>query len=438
MKTIIIGAGITGLSCAYHLNNRTDYLVFERENTAGGLCRSITQDNFTFDYTGHAIHVRNEYAKQLVNKLLKGNINTVNRNARIYSNNIFVQYPFQANLYGLPENVVRDCLTGLVDSYLKYGKGKVDTGLSFREWVLRVFGRGFGKHFFYPYNTKLWSVHPDKMTAKWAGDFVPRPKMEEVIIGAIEPQNKKFGYNINFYYPGQGGIQSLINELFKSVNNINFNTEVMRVDPAKKTVYTDSGEHNYEKLVSTMPLPELLDKIQRLPAGINDAGKKLAYASVLCINLGIKPKKLNKNHKFSWVYFPEKQFPFYRVGFYNNFSGKSVPPGCISLYIELSYPGKPGNNIPELTTGLYNRVLSGLRECGIISKGDEIITRNVLPIKYAYVVYDGYREQALNKILAYLNKNNIYSIGRYGAWKYSYIEESILDGKAVAEKLCRK
>ena len=68
---LILGGGLTGLSTAYHLQQRghTDYLLAERENAPGGLCRSIQKDGFTFDYSGHLLHLHTPYGKKLVRTL---------------------------------------------------------------------------------------------------------------------------------------------------------------------------------------------------------------------------------------------------------------------------------------------------------------------------------------------------------------------------------
>lgn len=224
MKTIIIGAGVTGLSCAYHL--KKDYLLFEKENIPGGLCRSITTDGFTFDYTGHAIHVRSDYAKKLVLKLISGNVNEVKRNARIYSNSLYVKYPFQANLFGLPEKVIKDCLVGLIEVYLKSSGTQINPLMSFHDWVLMTFGPGLAKHFFFPYNGKLLNTPLKNVTADWVGSFVPRPKLEETILGAVTDFKKDFGYNVFFYYPVTGGIQFLVDKIGEKVNGLCTGSEI--------------------------------------------------------------------------------------------------------------------------------------------------------------------------------------------------------------------
>src|SRR5262245_11930257 len=103
---VIVGAGLAGLSTAYHLSG-TPYRLYEREEQVGGLCRSYQKDGFTFDYTGHLLHFRQPEIKALVERLLAGKLQKHSRKSFIYSHKTYTEYPFQVNTYGLPAEVVR-------------------------------------------------------------------------------------------------------------------------------------------------------------------------------------------------------------------------------------------------------------------------------------------------------------------------------------------
>src|SRR5881396_2751848 len=53
---VILGAGLTGLSAAYHLGAPS--LVIEREAEVGGLARTHIDNGFTLDCTGHLLHLK--------------------------------------------------------------------------------------------------------------------------------------------------------------------------------------------------------------------------------------------------------------------------------------------------------------------------------------------------------------------------------------------
>ena len=134
-KIVIIGAGLTGLSTAYHLEKEGffDYEIYEKENKPGGLCKSIYQDGFTFDYTGHLLHINDSYFQNLINQITNiKQFEKVIRQSFIYSHNTYTQYPFQINLYGLPKNIIVDCITEFVERKKTIGKPK-----TFHQWVLK-------------------------------------------------------------------------------------------------------------------------------------------------------------------------------------------------------------------------------------------------------------------------------------------------------------
>jgi len=418
---------MSGLSCAYHLG--TNYALLERSDEPGGLSRSILQDGFVFDHTGHLLHLRHPYTLKLIQRLLKNNLALHQRRAWIYSHGRYTRYPFQANTYGLPIKIVRECVRGFVQARLEASAAPPRQPESFQSWVLRTFGQGFAKHFFFPYNEKLWTVPPDVLSAEWAAPFVPTPSVEEIILGALSDQTKKFGYNASFYYPKKGGIQALAFAFAKNLAGIRLRSEVCGVDLEKKEVTLRTGEIlPYDHLVTTLPLVKFLALASPLAPEIETARRSLRWTSVYNLNLGIGRPALSDKH---WIYFPEKKYPFYRVGFPMNFSTRMAPPGMSSMYVEMAYePGRPPDDAPTIA-----KILSDLRRVGLLRKGDRIVTQKLLHIPVAYVIFDAQRTASTRLILSFLQSKSVRSIGRFGAWKYSYMEEAILEGKTAAEEI---
>jgi protoporphyrinogen oxidase len=427
VDVLILGGGLAGLSAAYHLSNKYSYRIIEKENEVGGTARTIKIKNFTFDFTGHLLHLHNAYTKKLVHKLLKNQFYICERKALIYSNDTYTKYPFQANTNGLPENVIEDCILGLLDIHLNLKNLKSSRSNNFLEWCHQTFGQGISRHFMIPYNEKLYQVPCNKMTSDWCGMFVPVPQLSEAIRGALMGQDKMFGYNSTFLYPKKGGIQSLAVNLAKKLNNVTLNTGIESLDFQNKTARLSSGEKiKYRHLINTIPLKNLLTMIPSKPAPVAAASQKLKQAGILCLNLGINRKKISDA---SWIYFPEKKYLFYRVGFPMNFTPHVVPKGASSMYVEI-----PMKDIKGFSKNkILSLVRKGLIDAKILKTSDKILVAHYLPISYAYVIYDQNRKSSLRSIFQFLNRNSIQSIGRYGAWKYSFMEEALLDGKKAAE-----
>jgi protoporphyrinogen oxidase len=426
-KIAVIGGGLAGLSAAYHLSE-DEPVVFEREREIGGLCRSFRQDGFTFDCTGHLIHLKTPYIKELISKLLPDAFYSHERRAVIHSKSVATPYPFQANTYGLPPEVVKECLVGFVESMQSGGPAPAN----FHDWAVHMFGTGIAKHFMLPYNEKFWKRDLKTINPDWASWAIPKPSLEEVVNGALGLTNKGMGYNPRFIYPKSGGIDCLPRAFAEALPNIYTRQTVEHIDPRRKVVRLESGrEDTYDALVSTLPLPKLFQILGDTPDSLRWAAAKLQAVSVLNINIGVDRPNVSDQH---WIYFPEEQFIFSRAGFPMNFTSAAVPPGASSIYIEITHR-------PEATFDLeqvYDRALHDLEHCGILQAGDRVLTRHVFDIKCAYVIFDAHRQKYLQTLTDYLESRDIYAAGRYGRWEYHSMEDSILSGKRAADAIQAK
>jgi protoporphyrinogen oxidase len=430
VDVLILGGGLTGLSTAYHLRRSgCAVLVAEKEARVGGTASSSRCRGFVFDQTGHLLHLHDAYGRRLVGSLLSGNISSIARSAWVRLQGRSTRYPFQANTFGLPAATVADCLAGYLETV--YSPKPEPRTRDFASWSLRRFGPGICRHFMFPYNRKLWGLPLSRLTTEWQGRFVPAPAPAEVLAGALLDQTKPFGYNATFRYPRRGGSQALADSLASRLapGTVRTSAAVTSVDLASRTARVQGlGEVRFSRLVNTMPLPEFLDLSGPWPAAVRAARRRLRHASVWCLNLGLDRPDTSGRH---WSYFPEARYPFYRVGIYSNFAAANAPAGTSSYYVEVSRPG--GTRFDPRS--LERRVLAGLRDCGVLRRGDRILVKQWRPIPYGYVLYDFQRGPALAAVFPELGRRGVESIGRYGGWKYSFMEEALLDGKACAERL---
>lgn len=426
-KTVIIGAGIAGLSAGYHAQLKGfDYTIYESEDAVGGLCRSIKEDGFLFDYSGHLLHLKTPYFQDLVKNLLGDNLANIERNAVIYSNGVYTRYPFQANLYGLPPEVIKECLLEFVKSYFTKENLPTSAYKTFHDWIIAKLGTGIGNHFMYPYNEKLWTVPTEELTCEWMSEYVPRPSLDDVFNGTFRDQEKGFGYNASFWYPKHGGIQSLCDALAAEVKNIYLNEKVVNIDQHNKIVTFASGRQTkYGRLVNTMPLNNFVKLCSApIPEAVLCAANALRHNSVLIVNLGVRGGKLTDKH---WIYLPEKKFTAYRVGVYSNFSPDMASAGTTSYYIEIAY--QQAWKIDKAAT--VKKAIQDMVDIGLVRKPEDIIVQNTADIECAYVIYDNAYTKSRGIILKYLESCGIASIGRYGNWEYTGMEEALMQGKDV-------
>jgi len=117
-----------------------------------------------------------------------------------------------------------------------------------------------------------------------------------------------------------------------------------------------------------------------------------------------------------------------------NFSKAAGPEGTSSMYIEITHSPVEKMNVEEAT----EKSISDLQTCGILQHGDAVLTRHIIDLKYAYVVFDDHRQTHLQNLIDYLETRDIYAAGRYGQWDYYSMEDSILSGKKAADAVAAR
>lgn len=422
----ILGAGPAGLSAAYYLEKT--YSIWEKNNETGGGCRTKKINGFSFDYGGHIFYARREEIKSSINKLMTNNLRFLPREAWIYSQKSYTRYPFQANLFGLPVGVVKECILGLMKAKLEYGEDP-DSFRNFEDFVYKVFGDGIAKHFMIPFNLKQWATPLKEMTTEWMGKFVPLPSLEEVLDGSLKMAPCCIGINANFFYPQKGGIQAIFNAFIPHIQNLHLNSEVTSISLKNKSFELNGSKKcSYKKLISTLPLVELVKILDSPPPEIQKASKNLRWTSLYIVNVGIDRPSISDKHR---VYYPEEDFIFHKVGYYQNQSPSMVPPGKSAVSAEISF--SRARAISRDT--LIERTVEDLIKARVLYPDDKIILSHILTLPYAYVIYDYRREKAVSFIKQFLEKNDIYLCGRYAQWEYQNMEQNILAGKAIARKL---
>jgi len=419
----ILGAGLAGLSAAYHLDG--EHLILERDRDVGGLCKSVNIGGYVFDYAPHILFTRDDYIRTLFEGLLKGNLFRHTREAYIYLGGAYVRYPFEANLNTLPEEIIQECIDGVMNR-------KTTEPTNFEEWIYTTFGDGIARHYMVPYNRKIWKYDLSRMNIDWIKGRVPSPSVEEMKKGAAGTLRKDYGPNAEFMYPKHGGIGAFANQLSRGLD-VSLSSEVVEVRPSGTEVrvkYMKEGkirETSSEKIISSIPLPDLVGILHNPPEDVSKAAGSLAYNSLVCVNIGVKRPDIIDKH---WLYFPEEEFVFNRMSFPMNFSEHTTPRGRSSILVEVTH--RETSVDPE---GIRERVIEDLRKTEIITDGDEIEVCDTSAFKYAYVIYDLDHEKNVGIIHEYLERSNIVPVGRFGEWEYFNMDKALLSGRNAASRI---
>ncbi len=446
-QTVILGAGLCGLSAAYHLEGRgeADYLLVERAGEVGGLARTVTYDGFSFDHAIHILYSTDAYVADLVcNRLLRGNTCKQVRRSYCYTAGVYTEYPYQLNNYGLPPQVIEKNLAGLAAARAaaEHGAPPAD----FEEWIERTYGRGIADHFMIPYNRRQWAWDLREMSYEWIDGRVAVPTLEEVQRGATAPSAERYGANREFWYPLAGGIQALARAFASHIppERLWLNAEVVAVDAARREiVLADGGRVGYGRLIASTPMPALvamLDDAVSLP--IRQSAAQLKYNTVHTVNIGLVGHVSAPLGSMHWVYLPEDHTIFHRLSLPSNFAEWMVPPGCSSIQVEIS----ESVHRPCDRAALVEQALAGLTTIGVltapearpVARGGRVRVAEVVSLSPAYIIYDLRHREHTQRIRAELARWQISPRGRFGSWEYLNMDHAILDGKAAVEDEARR
>ena len=424
---LVLGAGISGCAAAQELQAKgADYLLLEKNAEPGGLTRSINVGEGHFDYTGHFLHLARcqspaeiPYAKQR-----DDDWQLVKRRSVAFAAGRAVPAPLQYNLFGLPEKIREKCLREFEN------RPHLPSPISFKEYLISGFGTGICDLFLTPYNEKLLAVSLDDLVPEAANRFFPKPDEKIVRNGFLRPKKiEPVGYSSSFWYPKRHGIGLLAAGLAEELSALKACCPAERLDLSRKLVHTPLGPVRYERLISSLPL-KFLCRISDHPK-LKRLGDSLSHNRVLCLNLllqGCFHKDFDGCH---WIYVPDRNIPFYRLGIYSHLPVAFVPAFHTALYVEIAY----GMDAPlPPLDGIIRKVFSSLEKLRWVSRKDcRVISANW--IDCAYVHFTPGRRKVLPQIMAILREKDIHPIGRYGLWDYTSMEDSIYSGVETARKL---
>ncbi len=404
VKYLIIGAGVSGLAFANHINNN-NFLIVERENEPGGYCRTVKKGNYIWDFSGHFFHfATNKWKDFFEERIDRTEILRIKKNTKIYYKGNYIDYPFQKNIHQLDKEEFIDCLYDL------FHRQDIKANKSFKNMLYEKFGKSISEKFLVPYNEKLYACDLNILDSDAMGRFFPYADVNEIIENMKKSDNES--YNDFFLYP-RGGAQIFIEALMRDISpaNILLGEKIIGIDRKKHLAWTNKNLIHYEKMVNTTSLKSFM-----MLAGLGREMEDLSCNKVLVFNLGFDKK--SKYDDIHWMYIPSKDINFYRIGFYDNILNQDK----LSMYVEIGYQE---NEIIDVDVQLQ-KTLENLKYIGIIDD-HVLVDYHYCIMKPAYV----HISQETKKLTEYLMENmagdNIYSIGRYGAWKYCSIEDCLID-----------
>lgn len=438
MRILVLGAGPTGLGAAWRLteHGHDDWQLIDGAGQAGGLSMSVVDDaGFTWDLGGHVLFSHYRYFDQLMTQALGDAWFEHEREAWVWMRERWVPYPFQNNVWRLPQEDLVACLEGLVE--IQRTRPAAPPA-HFAEWLQQAFGRGLCDVFMYPYNFKVWAYEPHTMGTTWMGERVATVDLARILRNLVLRQDDvSWGPNAKFRFPQRGGTGAIWESLARQLppGRLSLGRTAVRLDTADRVVhFADGSRERYDALVSSMPLAQTLRLASDLPT-LRPLADRFVHSSSHIIGVGFEGEPPEALRTKCWMYFPEGDTPFYRVTVFSNYSRYNVarPGQQWSLMAEVSEsPAKPVQQ-----ASLVDDVIAGFRRCGFIDDRTPIVTRWHRRLPYGYPTPWLGRDEVLDEVQPLLASRGILSRGRFGAWKYevSNQDHSAMQGVEAVDHL---
>ena len=418
VDTLIVGGGVSGLSAAAAL--RGDWLLLEREKALGGYCRTQRHDGFVWDWAGHFFHFRDGAAERFFRSCFApGELLEIEKCTKILYRGRLIDHPFQTHIHELPKDEFLSCLADLLDRRETAAPG------SFLDMLYERFGRAITETFLRPYNEKLYACPLSSLDAGAMGRFFPPAELSG--LAAALRGEERVSYNSRFLYP-RSGAGAFVEALSRTLPSERVRTgrALVCVDAQAHLAEDSAGDrYRYRTLINTTPLNRFLPLLAGQP--YRAIGDTLSWNKVLVLNLGFAHKgPLTREH---WLYVPEGDASFYRVGYYDNIQGGER----MSLYVEIGFPaGAAVDAEQEL-----DKALAALRRQGLVQADNALIAHEALLMDPAYVHISTESEAAVRLLKRELALGGICTIGRYGGWCYCSMEDCMRAARALARRLNR-
>lgn len=425
---VVVGSGMAGLGAAYRLHSEgITPTVYDKNNYHGGHTTSVRYEGgFIFDLGPHISFTKDQRIQNLLAESVDQQYETVQINLNNYWRGHWPTHPVQLNLRGLPDDVIIKVIEDFVEE-----RGRPEPPIAnYADWLIASFGKSFAELFPMAYTRKYHTTTADNMTTDWLGPRIYRPNLEEVLRGAISKTAPNVHYITHFRYPTNGGFVSYLKR-FVPLCNLNLGHQLVSINSkARQLKFSNGHVANYDGLVSSIPLPDLLPMIEGAPPAVIDAARRLACTTCVLVNVSVNRSDLSPAHM---SYFYDEDICFSRLSFPHMLSRNNVPDdhGSIQAEVYFSDKYKPLTAKPE---DWIEPVVADLRRCGIIRDRDSIVAHGAWLLSYANVIFDLDRAKALRVVHAYLDDIGIAYCGRYGDWGYMWTDESFKSGENAAEK----
>jgi len=422
-ETVILGAGVAGLAAARGVRQSGGRAtVYEARSSAGGLLDNFTVDSergpFRFDTAVHLSFASEPEVREVFDRTP---FLTHKPESFCFDHGHWLKHPVQNNLYALTSEEKVELIAGLAAA----PEGPI---ANYRDWLIQQYGEPIAARWPLVYTEKYWTVPAEKLGTDWVGQRMRRADIREVLQGAFSQETPNQYYVKEMRYPAAGGYRAFIEPLIADASVV-FDHRVVEVDSRARTVRFAHGDLvHYERIVSTLPLPRLVEMMPDAPDYVREAAASLFATEMDLVSVGFSRPAVSPA---LWFYIYDEDVLAARAYSPDRKSPENVPEGCSSLQFEIySSRERPRTESPE---ELKRNTVEAILKMGLAAQ-DEILFVHHLRWPYANVVFDIGMEARRDLVRAYVESQGIHLAGRFGEWDYLWSNQSFMSGLRAGQR----
>jgi protoporphyrinogen oxidase len=423
---VVLGSGMAALGATERLRAAGEpFLVFDAASHFGGHTSSARHpDGFVFDDGPHVSFTRDERIRAILTGFVGGREHTVPARINNYWHGHRLTHPIQMHLNELPADIVVPILVDFIEAR----SAPPAEIANYRDWLHAAYGSTFARTFPEVYGRKYHTTGPETMTTDWLGPRMYRPDLDEILRGALGVSRPSTHYVTEFRYPLEGGFVSYLSP-FARMPELHLGHEAVAIDPVGRLVSFANGRRQpYRELISSVALPVLVNLLRDVPERVAEAAGRLSFTSVVVVNLGVAREQLSDANI---TYFYDEDIVFARLNFPHLLSPGNVPSGAGSIQAEI-YVSERYQPLASSPEALIPRVIEDLTRAGVLTPEDRILHRDAHVAKFANVIYDTDRAQAVATVHDHLREIGVQTCGRYGDWNHAWTDEAFASGEQAA------
>lgn len=444
MKTIVLGAGPTGLAASYFAQKAGHQVVLiEKSDLIGGKGAVKKEGAFLLDFGPHAYHQRIPEIDKLIHdhagdgyiltpvvQKLVINGKTMSYPFRIAQsitkfNPFFSAYLLGGYLYSRCRNFIKELPE---DSFETYG--------------IKYFGRPLYEMCFGHYTQRVWGMSPKLIAADFAKRKLPKFSILGMIREWITGDSTKatahlFGSMFGYHKYGMGAVYEAVALGLKSRGGeILVNQNVRKFDfdangKIKGVVVGDNGQViSCDQVISTIPIPYLIELLGKPNSNLQEAAKKLTFRDILLAYLFLNRPQFSDAH---WIYLVDNRFSFNRMSEQKNLTADCCPPDKTVLTLEISV----GEDRDYSKYSMQEMELLIFKDLEYFKlKKSDVEKIEIKRLRDAYPIFINGQPEVKKSFMSEIGKiPNLISTGRQGLFMDVDMHDAMYLGKLAADAI---